>query len=47
MVQVTHPGFGDSERDHTRVGGGERTIGAGSISIVAKGDGENSSLGDA
>ena len=39
-------GPSDGEQDRTRASGGERTTGAGGVSVVAVGDGESSSLGD-
>ena len=37
---------GDGERDRTGAGGGERTTGASGVSVITKGNGESSSLGD-
>jgi hypothetical protein len=39
-------GPGDDEQDRTGADGGERTTGAGGVSVVTEDDGEDSSLGD-
>ena len=40
-------GLSDGERDRTEASGGKRTTGAGGVSVIVKGDGDNTdSLGD-